>query len=313
MSRHDTLNFLLPIKTLTRFIEENSRNSPDLWKNMNTVTLLQQLQRDMYTRFEEYFGNDYTHEMRLKDELDKLSERLTVVYTDIVNEINHKAQSRLSHFSIKEVPIPVMDTILRDEYMKKDHSGLRVLLTQLNTVSLGTKHSNLVSRTKHLNRASGKKHSNRDSGTKHSNRASGTKDDYKSDDDAWHDHPEPDDDIRHFDDPDDDVVDEYTTNISGDELERMRPSIISAIEMLRRYDYSMFPSIKYLIRKEPALAKSMCSYLREKCQKGLACLDRHDYHGARFNLQHVIKDIQYFHFPSIEKSDLESPAARRRH
>ena len=92
-----TLTFLAPMKALTRNIQENSRNSQDLWKNMKTVTLLQQLQRDMYERFEEYFGSDYIDEMILKTELDKLSERLTVVYTDMMNDLNHKAHARLSN------------------------------------------------------------------------------------------------------------------------------------------------------------------------------------------------------------------------
>lgn len=276
---------------------------------MKTVTMLQQLQRDMYEQFKEYFGHDYTHEMQLKHKLDKLSDRLTVVYTKMMNEINQKAQSPHSNFSIKEVPMPVMDAILRDEYMKKDHSGLRVLLTQLNTLPGGGGNSKSSNRTKHLNRPSTRNTKK----SKRTYRHAQPEPDYDiRDDDEWDAYPEPDDDIRFYDDPDDDFVNEHTKNISGHQLELMIPTIKSAIEMLKKYDYSMFPSIKRLVSTEPALAKSMGAYMRERCQAGLECLDRHDYNRARFHLQHVIRDIEYIHYPSIEKSDLESPAARRR-
>jgi hypothetical protein len=228
----------------------------------------------------------------------------------MMNEINQKAQSHYTNFSIKEVPMPVMDTILRDEYMKKDHSGLCVLLTQLNTFAGGGENSKSYNKTKHLNRTKNKKKSNR------TDRHARPDPDYDFRyDDEWNAYPEPvepDDDIRFYDDPDDDFVNEYTKNISGQQLELMIPTIKSAIEMLKKYDYSMFPSIQHHVSTEPALARSMGSYMRERCQAGLACLERHDYHGARRHLQHVIKDIQYIHYPSIEKSDLESPAARRR-
>jgi len=148
--------------------------------------------------------------------------------------------------------------------MKNDYSGLRVLLTQLKTVPLGMRHRNR---------------------------------------DAWHAYPEPDesdddirhyepdDDIRHYDDPDDDAVDENTANLTGHELELMKPWLTRAIEMLRRYDYSMFPDLQDLHATEPALARSMASFHREKCQLALAALSTHDYIAARRHLRYVIQFI----------------------
>jgi hypothetical protein len=110
--------------------------------------------------------------------------------------------------------------------------------------------------------------------------------------DAWHASPEePDDDIRHYDDPDDDAVDETTANLTGAELELMKPSLRRAMEKLRSFDYSMFPDVNDLRHTEPALAHSMMSFLREKCQLTLAALSTRDYHNARRHLKYLIKYI----------------------
>ena len=178
-----------------------------------------------------------------------------------------------SNCSIKELPTSAMDTILRDKHMKNDYSGLRVLLTQLKTVPLGMRHRNR---------------------------------------DAWNAYPEPDepdDDIRHYDDPDDDAVDENTANLTGHELELMKPWLIRAIEMLRRYDYSMFPNIQHLHATDPALARSMASFHREKCQLALAALSTHDYNAARRHLRYV---IQFIHRPSRNLGHRPRPAGAAR-
>jgi len=281
----DFPHFLVPMKLLTQFINENNRESSDLWTNMKTVTMLQQLQRDMYEQFKEYFGHDYIHEMQLKHKLDKLSDRLTVVYTKMMNKINQKAQSLHSNFSIKEVPMPVMDAILRDEYMKKDHSGLRVLLTQLNTLAGGGENSKRFNKTKHKDRTRNTKKSDR------TDRHARPDPDYTFGyDDEWDaSYPEPDDDIRGYDDPDDVHVDyEKTANLTTDELELMKPSLNHAIEMLREYDFSMFPNIQHLYLTDRALARTMASMFREKCQLTLMALSKNDYIAARRHLAYVI-------------------------
>ena len=157
--------------------------------------------------------------------------------------------------------------------MKNDYSGLRVLLTQLKTVPLGMRHRNR---------------------------------------DAWNAYPEPDDDIRHYDDPDDDAVDENTANLTGHELELMKPWLIRAIEMLRRYDYSMFPDIQHLQATEPAMARSMASFHREKCQLALAALSTHDYNAARRHLRYVIH-FMYRPARNLEHRPRPAGAARRTH
>jgi hypothetical protein len=131
--------------------------------------------------------------------------------------------------------------------------------------------------------------------------------------DAWHASPEePDDDIRHYDDPDDDAVDENTANLTGHELELMKPWLIRAIEMLRRYDYSMFPDIQHLHATDPVLARSMASFHREKCQLALAALSTHDYNAARRHLRYV---IQFIHRPArnLGHRPRSAGAARRTH
>jgi len=304
----DFPHFLVPMKLLTQFINENNRESPDLWTNMKTVTMLQQLQRDMYEQFKEYFGHDYIHEMQLKHQLDKLSDRLTVVYTKMMNEINQKAQSLHSDFSIKEVPMPVMDAILRDEYMKKDHSGLRVLLTQLNTLAGGggdpppsrdsqerERHLEEIERARRrLAQLLKTKHKNRTRNTKKSDRTdrhARPDPDYTFGyDDEWDaSYPEPDDDIRGYDDPDDVHVDyEKTAKLTVHELELMKPSLNHAIEMLHEYDFSMFPNIQHLYLTDRALACTMASMFREKCQLTLMDLSKNDYIAARRHLAYVI-------------------------
>ena len=175
-----------------------------------------------------------------------------------------------------------MDTITQRKYTKNDHSELCVLLTKLNTVPRGARRAN---RETPAHR------------------------------DAWHDVREPDDDIRGYDDPDDNAVDENTANLTANELELMKPSLISAIEMLRRYDYSMFPDIKDLHRTDRALARSMASVRREKYQRALAALSTHDYDAARRHLRYI---IQYLPRPADNTvrrnlAYMPRPAARRTH
>jgi hypothetical protein len=273
----ENLQFLRPMRTLKQYIEQNSRNSRDLWTNMETVTLMRTLQKKMWVLFDNLFGDeDPKHHMLLKEALDDLSERLTVVYTDMMNDLNHKAQSRLSHSSINDLPILVMDTIAQRKYTKNDHSGLRVLLTQLKTVPLGARHSNR----------------NRN---------------------GLPDFPEPDQ--GHYEDPDDNAVDENTANLTGIELELMRPSLIHAIALLRRYDYRMFPDLESLHLTDRALARSMASVRREKYQLTLAALSTHDYNAARRHLRHI---VQYLPRPvdNTARRNLQympRPAARRTH
>lgn len=171
-----------------------------------------------------------------------------------------------------------MGTIVRDDYMKRDHSGLCILLTQLKTVPLGVRHANR---------------------------------------DAWHDLPEPEDDIRDYDDPDDDAVDENTANLTGIELELMKPSLISAIALLRRYDYGMFPDLEHLHLTNSAHARSIASMRREKYQLTLAALSTHDYNAARRHLRYI---IQYLPRPAdntarrnLEYRPRPAGAARRSH
>jgi len=130
-------DFLKPIKNLSLNIEENSRNSPDIWKNMKTVALLQKLQKDMYEYFEKYLGDDYIQDVKCQKQLDVLSARLTVVYTDMMNDLNHKAHSRLSNllFQLISFSSSVDDKML---FPRLKSSGqvdrdLHALLLQLQT------------------------------------------------------------------------------------------------------------------------------------------------------------------------------------
>ena len=274
-SSDENLEFLRPMRTLKEYIEQNSRNSRDLWTNMETVTLLKRLQENMWVFFNRVFGDeDPKHHMHLKKALHELSERLTVVYTDMMNDLNDKPQSRLPHLSIKEVPIAVMNTILQHKYTTNDHSDLRVLLTQLKTVPLGA-------RVRHANR------------------------------DAWHDLPEPD--IRDYEDPDDDAVDERTARLTDIELERMKPWLNRAIESLVRADYSMFPDLESIrdTHQDPALARTMASMRREKYHLALAALSRHDYNAARRHLRNMTLPADNTARRHLRNMTL--PAARTRH
>ncbi len=61
---------------------------------METVALLQKLQRDMHEYFDSYIGSDARQQVQHETELVALSNRLTVVYVAMLNDINDLAHTR---------------------------------------------------------------------------------------------------------------------------------------------------------------------------------------------------------------------------
>lgn len=111
------------------------------------------------------------------------------------------------------------------------------------------------------------------------------------DGDEYHDLPEPEHDIRHYDAPDDNAVDQNTEYLTGTELDRMRPSLVTAITALRRYDYSMFPDLEDLHVTDPVSARSIASLRREKYELALVDLSAHNYNAARRHLRYIVQYI----------------------
>ena len=135
------------------------------------------------------------------------------------------------------------------------------------------------------------------------------------DGDEHHDLPEPEHDIRHYDDPDDDAVDPDTANLTGIDLENMRPSLISAIRWLAAYNYNMFPDLAQLVLRDSALARSTASLRREKYQLALAAVSAHDYNAARRHLRYIVQYLPY-DYNTARRTNvpyMHRPAAHRTH